>query len=176
MAYKSIRDARKKLNLTQDDLAAKLGVNRATISKYENGVIDIPPSQARELARILKIGNWYELYPEEKQGDAIVVDVIDRAGLTITDSSAKAEDLSHDIKQDMMDEAMTYEEFQDAKNTDVHDIQLHLLENDVHRRLMQKIDDSMRVLNDDGKQEAVKRVEELTEIPKYQLHHDPDEK
>ena len=75
-----------------------------------------------------------------------------------------------------MDEAMTYEEFQDAKNTDVHDIQLHLLENDVHRRLMQKIDDSMRVLNDDGKQEAVKRVEELTEIPKYQLHHDPDEK
>ena len=41
---------------------------------------------------------------------------------------------------------------------------------------MQKIDDSMRVLNDDGKQEAVKRVEELTEIPKYQLHHDPDEK
>ena len=123
-----------------------------------------------------KIGNWYELYPEEKQGDAIVVDVIDRAGLTITDSSANAEDLSHDIKQDMMDEAMTYEEFQDAKNTDVHDIQLHLLENDVHRRLMQKIDDSMRVLNDDGKQEAVKRVEELTEIPKYQLHHDPDEK
>ena len=68
------------------------------------------------------------------------------------------------------------EEFQDAKNRDVHDIQFHLLGNDVHRRLMQKIDDSMRVLNDDGKQEAVKRVEELTEIPKYQLHHDPDEK
>lgn len=170
MAYKSIRDARKKLNLTQDDLAAKLGVNRATISKYENGVIDIPPSQARELARILKIGNWYELYPEEKQGDAIVVDVIGGAGLTITDDSEKAENMAHDIKQDMMDEAMTYEEFQDAKNTDVHDIQLQL---NVHRRLMQKIDDSMRVLNDDGKQEAVKRVEELTEIPKYQLHHDP---
>lgn len=175
MGYKSIRDARKKLNLTQDDLAAKLGVNRATISKYENGVIDMPPSQARELARILKIENWYELYPEEKQGDAIVVDVIGGAGLTITDDSEKSEDIAHDIKQDMMDEATTYEEFQEAKNTDVHDIQLHLLENDVHRRLMQKIDDSMRVLNDDGKQEAVKRVEELTEIPKYQLHHDSSE-
>ena len=176
MAYKSIRDARKKLNFTQDDLAAKLGVNRATISKYENGVIDIPPSQARELARILKIGNWYELYPEEKQGDAIVEDVFDRACLTFSGKEVDSEDIAHEIKQDMMDEAMTYEEFQDAKNTDVHDIQLHLLENDVHRRLMQKIDDSMRVLNDDGKQEAVKRVEELTEIPKYQLHHDPDEK
>ena len=31
-------------------------------------------------------------------------------------------------------------------------------------------------LNDEGQKKAVERVEELTEIPKYQLHHDPDEK
>lgn len=170
-----IRAARKSAGLTQTQLAEKSGVASISIHQYESGKRQPRIEQLKKIAVALGI-RWYELLPDDQQGDAIVEDVFDRAGLTFSGKEVGSEDIAHEIKQDMMDESMTYEEFQDAKNTDVHDIQLHLLENDVHRRLMQKIDDSMRVLNDDGKQEAVKRVEELTEIPKYQLHHDPDEK
>ena len=35
---KNIRDARKALKMSQDELAEAIGANRVTISKYENGV------------------------------------------------------------------------------------------------------------------------------------------
>lgn len=47
-----IKEARKAAGLTQSELAEKLGVNRATVSKYESGDIDI---SIRQLARIAEI-------------------------------------------------------------------------------------------------------------------------
>ena len=35
---KNIRDLRKRQNMTQDELAARLFVTRQTVSNYENGV------------------------------------------------------------------------------------------------------------------------------------------
>jgi len=53
--YQRIREARKAAGITQDALALALGVNRATISKYETGAIDLPVSQLQRIADALGV-------------------------------------------------------------------------------------------------------------------------
>ena len=48
-----IRTRRKQLGMSVDDLAAKLGKNRATIYRYENDMIEMPASLLKPLAEIL---------------------------------------------------------------------------------------------------------------------------
>lgn len=58
-----IRKARKERGITQQELAQRLGVNRATISKYESGQISIPLSQALAIAEALDMA-FFDLSPE----------------------------------------------------------------------------------------------------------------
>lgn len=62
------------------------------------------------------------------------------------------------IKEDYDSDDAFYRDFIEKK------VSLMLLNNDVDRRLVA----AYSSLNEDGQQEAVKRVEELTEIPRYQ--------
>lgn len=55
MVYNQIRQARKAAGLTQEQLATLLGINRATLSRYENGEIDPPTSQIKRIAKVLDI-------------------------------------------------------------------------------------------------------------------------
>lgn len=55
MDYNQIRQARKAAGLTQEQLATLLGINRATLSRYENGEIDPPTSQIKRIAKALDI-------------------------------------------------------------------------------------------------------------------------
>lgn len=55
MNYELMRKARKASKITQDDLATLLGVNRATVSKYETGIIEPPITQQLKIAQILDI-------------------------------------------------------------------------------------------------------------------------
>ena len=55
MNFEIIREARKSLHMTQAELADKLEVNRATLSKYETGEIIPPLKQLEKLADVLKI-------------------------------------------------------------------------------------------------------------------------
>ncbi len=41
--------------MTQDELAQFLGINRATLSKYESGIIDPPTSQLQRIADALGV-------------------------------------------------------------------------------------------------------------------------
>ena len=50
-----IREARKRANITQEELAALLDINRATLSKYETGVIEPTLSQLVRIAEELNI-------------------------------------------------------------------------------------------------------------------------
>lgn len=50
-----IKNARKRLGMTQNELAEKLGINRATLSKYENGQIDPTVSQLMKIADALNL-------------------------------------------------------------------------------------------------------------------------
>ena len=62
MNYSRIKEARKKAKLTQEQLASVLGVNRATVSKYENGEITPPIDQLENIARATKTPVDFFLY------------------------------------------------------------------------------------------------------------------
>ena len=53
MDFTGIRKARKKAGITQDGLASLLGINRATVSKYESGQIEPSLSQLGKIAKAL---------------------------------------------------------------------------------------------------------------------------
>lgn len=54
MCFK-IRDAWKAASITQEELAKALGINRATLSRYESGAIDPPSSQPQRIASALGV-------------------------------------------------------------------------------------------------------------------------
>ena len=54
-----IRDQRKKMGMTQEELAERLCVKKATISMYENDKVDIKSSIVVELAELLGTTTGY---------------------------------------------------------------------------------------------------------------------
>ena len=66
------------------------------------------------------------------------------------------------LNYDLMEEALR------AANPELYDY-----ENEPAYKALVRVDDAFTKLNDEGIEEAVKRVEELTEIPKYQLTDSP---
>lgn len=55
MDFFKIREFRKAAHKSQDELAAFLGVNRATVSKYETGAIEPPTAQLVKIAKFLNV-------------------------------------------------------------------------------------------------------------------------
>lgn len=53
--FKKIREARKVAGKSQEELAKELDVNRATVSKYETGVIEPSVSQLVQIAKFLGV-------------------------------------------------------------------------------------------------------------------------
>lgn len=67
-----IRKARKEMNLTQEQLANKIGMKRAVISKYENDLITPSAAQIKKISDVLETPIWmlYDeipLSPEEEK-------------------------------------------------------------------------------------------------------------
>lgn len=67
-----IRARRKQLGMTVDDLAAKLGKNRATIYRYESDAIEMPASLLKPLADALDVApdelmDWSDLLVSEAE-------------------------------------------------------------------------------------------------------------
>lgn len=129
-----LRDLRLKHGLTQQEVADKIGVTKATISKYEKGLRGIKHIQ--ELSDLFNVDPIYILM-----------------GITADEwrQNAKAE-----VEQAENEERQYWES---------------ILLTDSVLQLMPLLDK----LNDDGQQKAVERVEELTEIPKYQRQETPPE-
>lgn len=50
-----LRDARKAMKMTQEDLAKKIGVKRAVISKYETGLISPSADTLQKIANVLNV-------------------------------------------------------------------------------------------------------------------------
>ncbi|MBQ8881515.1 MAG: helix-turn-helix transcriptional regulator [Oscillospiraceae bacterium] len=55
MNFQKIREVRKAAGKSQEELAEVLGVNRATVSKYETGVIEPSVSQLVQIAKFFGI-------------------------------------------------------------------------------------------------------------------------
>ena len=52
MDAKTLKAHRKRLNATQTELAAALGVHRVTLARWETGVISVPTAHARLVERM----------------------------------------------------------------------------------------------------------------------------
>jgi transcriptional regulator with XRE-family HTH domain len=59
----SLKSHRRRLALSQEDLAEKAGVGRTTVARAERG-LPIRPSSVRKLARALKVTPWALQQPE----------------------------------------------------------------------------------------------------------------
>lgn len=82
-----IKMLRKNSGMTQDELARRLGVNKSSVQKYENGSVqNIKLRTIRELCNIFHAPPWYFIFPERsKLENEESVELLKRqAMLTIT--------------------------------------------------------------------------------------------
>ena len=72
-----IKEQRKKLRITQEELAEAMCIPKLTISAYENGKVDIKSSVIVELAEHLQTTpNWLMGYEEDEEKNDTVDDTI----------------------------------------------------------------------------------------------------
>lgn len=146
-----IKEKRKSLGLTQEVLAKKIGCATITLRQYENGKRLPNGDVLRQIASALGT-EWTNLVPEDLLGSYIAADVIRKAGLTVK----KADQVVAEVEQQV--------ETSKIKT----DAICSLILLNAQPKTAEKLVDAFLSLNDAGQQKAVERVEELTEIPKYQ--------
>ena len=91
-----IRARRKQLGMSVDDLAAKLGKNRATIYRYENDMIEMPATLLKPLAEILdttpgELMDWGDIMVSEIERQEKMCELLPqiRTGLSIEGDKQK---------------------------------------------------------------------------------------
>lgn len=62
--HENLKRIRKERHVTQEELAKKLGINRATLSKYENGIIEPSLQQIVDITEYLD-ASLFDVIPEE---------------------------------------------------------------------------------------------------------------
>lgn len=147
LEYKRIRNARKQAGYTQVQLATLLGVNRATISKYENGEITPPIEQLELMAKhfgvplSLLVTGKTEIIP----GRLWIVEKDDPCGNNMIYSIEAMDEAAFAIGLQIFSQNGIGPEYM----------------------VEARIGKALNMLNEEGKKAAVERIEELTEIPKY---------
>lgn len=198
MIGEMIKAVRRERHLTQDEFASRLGINRATLSKYESNTIEPSSSMIMLIAKELNIPVSFLF--GEASGQSLSFDFQRKVLSTLQDrlafqlSSYDSEDLysvygTYDV----------YEVFDDIFNPKVP-VSLERVEtvaNEIgvtteyllgavedpddtldniqdHKSLWQAID-AFSALNADGQSKAIERIRELTEIPRYQNKKTPQD-
>lgn len=144
----AIRRIRKEKAMTQDELAKKSGIAAPTIRKYESGRLNPKARTIKKIADALSVPVSSIAPPEYFGFDAtkIIEAVTNAAQKILPDITVDPETFSIALKK--------YEESipEELKDADMEEIELVA---------------NFRSLNLLGRAEATKRVEELTQIPKY---------
>lgn len=191
MLGENIQNVRKAKNLTQESLASELEINRATLSKYESGTIEPPLSVLQRIANILSVPMSYLL--GEGWGQVLAFDLQEKIIATVEErvwtvlSSADSADLyevfgTYDNEtafKALIDKntPLTLNQIEDISDQlgvpveyligQLEDPDVPVRTTEEQQRFM-KIDIAFDKLNQEGQQKSVERMEELTEIPKYQ--------
>lgn len=150
-----IKAARESANLTQEGLGQKLGVTGVTIMRYEKNQREPRQDQFKRLAAALNVDvNWlmngYTLEQRDQRWKDFVAQRFREAR----------------IAQGIYDKEKILEAIEIMAPTDIDSS--NLFKNEPGYKALVQIDEALAKLNCEGQQEAVKRVEELTEIPRYQ--------
>lgn len=175
----NIKYLRKQKHMTQKQLSEKTGLAVITIQQYEAGKYSPKHDNLIKLATALECEvsdidesiiviplPKYELTPERLEKarlDAEARKLIEKhkAGESLTDEEQrKISDYGERIKKDMENLPKLRESIKNFSNA-------------VDKWGENILIDRYRQLNNDGKREAVKRVDELTEIPRYTKPNEP---
>lgn len=181
-----IRSSRIDAGLTQKELGDKMGVDSATVGKYERGILNPKKETIQKFATALGV-DYYTLDSESFATDKLSpIFILDKRmreflerqmaiGATITLQSAQEE--WDKLIQELLKVKCEISEAE-LRNA------VPLYSEDDLRQFIEKINweageaaraeeekkllEKFRRLNKTGKKVAVERVEELTQIPKYQ--------
>lgn len=164
-----IREARKKASLTQEELAAKIGVKRSVISKYENGSISPKIETIKKISEALNV-DTVELLDFSN--------VISPAFEDKVQSTYNLLDKCSDIfKKPFTDGKIA---LSDDERNQIRELANLIvgINTEMHSAVSDKLDtvciglfDS---LNLQGKISAISMIEALTHNPNFLLAHNPD--
>ncbi len=153
-----IKAARKKAGMTQATLAEKLGISYVNISQLENDRRSPEYKTLQRIANALNI-HIFDLIGIEKELDKYEVEYV----VTEKDGSPPSPEILAEIEKFL---SRWPREIYDSFSEDQKDKFWRTLTKPLHAQL----NDAFDRLNAEGQQKAVDRVEELTEIPRYQLY------
>ncbi len=172
-----IRMARRNAGITQEQLSKSLGINRATLSRYESGEINPPASQLQRIADVLGVSADYLLGVKHLKGilDYKVAATRDRILDAVKQTGLSNEEFCQKLGLPI-DEWFKWKEASSTSYLEhLPEISMLLdIPEDVLSGKDTVCPNSTRLiaafnqLNPSGQTEAVKRVSELTEIPRYQ--------
>ena len=172
-----IRMARRNAGITQEQLSKSLGINRATLSRYESGEINPPASQLQRIADVLGVSADYLLGVKHLKGilDYKVAATRDRILDAVKQTGLSNEEFCQKLGLPI-DEWFKWKEASSTSYLEhLPEISMLLdIPEDVLSGKDTVCQNSTRLiaafnqLNPSGQTEAVKRVSELTEIPRYQ--------
>lgn len=157
MAYIKIRDLRKTAGITQEQLSKEIGINRATLSRYESGTIDPPVSQLKRIASVLgvTIDDLLDLSDNERE------EIEDIEKYVITEAKKIPETLHEDILAERIWQ-IPYKIAQDALEA-ADEAVVEKFSQVSETQLKKDLLDCYKYLNRRGRIEAVERMHELVE-------------
>lgn len=153
----NIKFLRKQNNLTQKQLAEKSGLAIITIQQYEAGKYEPKKDSLYKLRKAFDC-NIYEILDKPfETPDTSMDDFEEIEGL---DSVLIQKNLPPETKEKIKQQFL-------KNSTNTSNQSLNLFE--------KKLLGNYRLLNEKGKEEANKRVEELTELPRYTMPDPPQD-
>lgn len=192
-----IRELRKNAKLTQKELGQKLGVSASMIGQYENDLRNPKPSTISKIASALGVSASYLAGVTNDQGNTdLVLTAITLSEMTGIDRFCLYDAIMEMMDSDHIDprNAFSDNDLLDAIKAKARSLELHRrieksleglkeylsppdAEQDSSYSLVISPDlqanraamfNLFKLLNADGQKEALKRIEELTELPRYQ--------
>ena len=146
-----IKALRKEQKITQKALSERTGIAEPTIRKYESNRLKPKYQTLKKFAAALQVP-VENLLPDEEEG-------MSSYALDILEETVNSTNNVNEAIHSMIDQAAKTAEAIANHTAET----LHALEKSMQNHLMQ----SYNGLNMEGRQEAIKRVDELAQLPQY---------
>lgn len=182
-----IRTARKAAKLTQKELGARLGVTYQTIAQWENNLRNPKQETIQRIANALNVSaaslNGWDNARDRLNSAGLSLDdvayemnipvetlqkIISNEDAALSEAMPKVIQVAILLASEMEKNALARRE-QEMKDYAARRFE----EANIWKEGKDRINTAFDSLNTSGQQEAVKRVEELTEIPRYRRTPEP---
>lgn len=153
-----IRDARKKVGMTQTELAQKLNIPFQSISQWERNL------RNPKFDTIQRIADALAIHPFDLMG---IDEEMRQHEISIAAGDEIDEPTLHAVKEILNEDPRSlYDKLSDEQKTEFWGILM--------KPLSVQLQESFDKLNSEGQDIAVQRIQELCKIPKYQRKQSPD--